>query len=73
MRTSSCLLGLAVPTFQYKNQVLFEQKLTRVFCWSSEYFQIETSSSWLNWALRDDEAVYWVRKGHLEAVADGNW
>ena len=32
-----------------------------------------TRSSWLNCALRDDEAVYWVSKGHYEAVAVGNW
>ena len=29
-----------------------------------------TRSSWLNC---DDEAVYWVSKGHYEAVAVGNW
>ena len=29
----------------------------------------ETRSSWLNCALRDDEAVYWVSIGHYEAVA----
>ena len=34
---------------------------------------IITRSSWLNCALRDDEAVYWVRIGHYEAVAVGNW
>ena len=28
--------------------------------------------SWLNCALRDDEAVYLVSKGHYEAVAVGN-
>ena len=28
-----------------------------------------TRSSWLNCALRDDEAVYWVSIGHYEAVA----
>ena len=33
----------------------------------------KTRSSWLNCALRDDEAVYWVSKGHYEAVAVGNW
>ena len=27
-----------------------------------------TRSSWLNCALRDDEAVYWVSIGHYEAV-----
>ena len=32
-----------------------------------------TRSSWLNSALRDDEAVYWVISGHYEAVAVGNW
>ena len=30
--------------------------------------QLETRSSWLNCALRDDEAVYWVSIGHYEAV-----
>ena len=28
-----------------------------------------TRSSWLNCALRDDEAVYWVSIGHCEALA----
>ena len=32
----------------------------------------ETRSSWLNCALRDDEAVYWVSIGNYEAVAVGN-
>ena len=31
-----------------------------------------TRSSWLNCALRDDEAVYWVNIGHYEAVEVGN-
>ena len=35
--------------------------------------QISTRSSWLNCALRDDEAVYCVSKGHYEAVAVDNW
>ena len=34
--------------------------------------KIITRSSWLNCALRDDEAVYWVSIGHYEAVAVGN-
>ena len=33
---------------------------------------VKTRSSWLNCALRDDEAVYWVSIGHYEAVAAGN-
>ena len=32
----------------------------------------KTRSSWLNCALRDDEAVYWVSIGHYEAVGVGN-
>ena len=32
----------------------------------------KTRSSWLNCALRDDEAVKWVSIGHYEAVAIGN-
>ena len=34
--------------------------------------QIATRSSWLNCALRNDKAVYWVSIGHYEAVAVGN-
>ena len=34
--------------------------------------QQSTRSSWLNCALRDDEAVYWVSIGHYEAVAVDN-
>ena len=36
------------------------------------YRQHKTRSSWLNCALRDDEAVYWVSIGHYKAVAVGN-
>ena len=32
----------------------------------------KTRSSWLNCALRDGEAMYWVSIGHYEAVAVGN-
>ena len=31
----------------------------------------KTRSSWLNCALRDEEAVYWVSIGHYKAVAVG--
>ena len=31
----------------------------------------ETRSRWLNCALRDDEAVYWVSIGPYEALAVG--
>ena len=34
---------------------------------------LKTRSRWLNCALREDEAVYWVSIGHYEAIADGNW
>ena len=40
----------------------------KLSCWKRG----TTRSSWLNCALRDDEAVYWVSVGHYEAVADGN-
>ena len=33
---------------------------------------IETRSSWVNCALRDEEAVYWVSVAQYEAVAVGN-
>ena len=32
----------------------------------------KTRSNWLNCALRDDEAVYWVSIGHYEAEAVSN-
>ena len=51
-----------------------------IFSFSSYWFgmstlkvaESRTRSSWLNCALRDDKAVYWVSKGHYEAVAVGN-
>ena len=33
---------------------------------------VQTRSSWLNCALRDDEAVYWVSRGHYKAEAVGD-
>ena len=42
--------------------------LTRSLVTPNLYY---TRSSWLNCALRDDEAVYWVRIRHYEAVAIG--
>ena len=33
---------------------------------------LKTRPSWLNCALRDDEAVYWVSIGQFEAVAVGD-
>ena len=29
------------------------------------YFSTKISSSWLNCALRDDETVYWISRGHI--------
>ena len=34
-------------------------------------FKVQTRSSLLNCALRDDEALYWNSAGHYEAVAVG--
>ena len=49
----------------------FQEVGTCPIC-DSEQVQVRTRSSWLNCALRDDEAVYWVSIGHYEAVAVGN-
>ena len=39
----------------------------------SPYLSLEvTRSSWVNCALRDEEAMYWVSVAHYEAVAVGN-
>ena len=34
--------------------------------------QLLTRSSWVNCALRDEDAVYWVSVAHYEAVSVGN-
>ena len=49
----------------------------RAHCvWEEESYvmiiMIITRSSWLNCALRSDEAVYWVSIGFSEAIAVGN-
>ena len=54
------------------------KKTTTIFVWCitksrSETKTNRTRSSWLNCALRDDEAVFWASIGHYEAVAVGNW
>ena len=41
--------------------------------WDENPNKDKTRSSWLNYALRDDEAVYWISIGLYEAVAEGNW
>ena len=49
-----------------------ENIFNRHFAWKIGKI-MQTRSSWLNCALRDDEAVYWVSIGQYEAVAVGNW
>ena len=50
---------------------------SKTLIWFNSLTQVKintkTRSSWLNCALRDGEAVYWVSIGHYEAVAVGNW
>ena len=53
-------------TVQYVSSFCFSNVLAESF----ESF-IKTRSSWLNCALRDEEAVYWVSIGHYKAVAVG--
>ena len=70
---------LPVPTLQVEEQPLQKRCFWGVFqvCWllwqHAKMTLIKTRSSWLNCALRDDEAVYWVSIGHYEALAVGNW
>ena len=45
------------------------KSLKYVSDWREIEIKDETRSSWLNCALRDDEAVYCVSIGHYEAVA----
>ena len=51
------------------------------WCWKHESLYMMSllknmttnRSSWLNCALRDDEAVFWASIGHYETVAVSNW
>ena len=52
--------------------IVIDSKLITQLDFSNEGRREITRSSWLNCALRDDEAVYWVSVGHYEAVAVGN-
>ena len=61
---------LSSTTCQPKNTVVSVRRDSVVS--SNVETVIITRSSWLNCALRDDEAVYWVSIGHYEAVAVGN-
>ena len=58
----------------FEESSLFEFKGMYFICceFGEKPIQLETRSSWLNCALRDDEAVYCVSKGHYEAVAVDN-
>ena len=51
--------------------MIYDQRSESIICVKFEVRR-NTRSSWLNCALRDDEAVYLVSRGHYEAVAVGN-
>ena len=53
--------------------LILVSRLKKRLSLTTDVNHIKTRSSWLNCALRDDEAVYWVSIGHYEAVAVGNW
>ena len=65
------LFGLCSISAKNNAPVVFQRKICTV-CRECKPRK-ETRSIWLNCALRDDEAVYWVSIGHYEAVAVGNW
>ena len=52
-------------------QLQEETRLYETWRFSWQILHI-TRSSWLNCALRDGETVYWVSKGHYEAIAVDN-
>ena len=52
-------------------QMSFKHRLRALSGWRGMVIIIR--SSWLNCALRDDEAVCWLSIGHYEVVAVGNW
>ena len=65
------LLVFPIPCLQGSNTIALPvQSLFSLF--SCITFSICTRSSWVNYALRDEEAVYWVSVAHYEAVAVGN-
>ena len=65
-----------IPNIFYQNIEKLKLRLGYVICQTGrkdlERRSSKTRSSWLNCALRDNEAVYWVSIGHYEAVAVGN-
>ena len=54
------------------NMILTEVILIIMIRMAIVMMMIVIRSSWLNCALQDDEAVYWVSIGHCEALAIGN-
>ena len=64
--------GSRQSSLLYESQLVSEWQGHLLSCPGQLKIKI-TRSSWLNCALRDDEAVYWVSIGHYEAVAVGNW
>ena len=73
----SLVFGVGSQTYTYYSTVSYQLGQNWINLLMSLGFDncslIKTRSSWLNCALRDHEAVYWVSKGHYEAVAVGNW
>ena len=65
------MCGICPPTNVAKE--FYQETTNNSKTWINDFgFGGQTRSSWLNCALRDDEAVYWVSIGHYEAVAVGN-
>ena len=54
-------------------RMVWSHCISWIWFYKKKYILTTTRSSWLNCALRDDEAVYWVSIGHNEAAAVGNW
>ena len=57
-----------------KNRSVHLITYSLLFDFTLDFFEngTTTRSSWLNCALRDDEAVHWVSIGYCEALAIGN-
>ena len=60
------------PSHRSSSSVSSHQRPPEMEFWHHEHF-FKTRSSWINCALRYDEAVYWISIGHYEGEAVGSW
>ena len=67
--------GSGTKILPYTNlhfKVLYQNRSLLPYVKVLSKIKVKTRSSWVNCALRDEEAVYWVSVAHYEALSVGN-